>query len=129
MGWSSGQSARSAEARTAVKRLPPAAILAGVKSRAYSSSNNPRSPDGRWEVRRYIEKDFAAYFESDTRWCIELVNTETEEVLRDFIYSEFGNSSGWEYSGADEFKFASDSSQVVVTFTDGHKETVRLPKR
>jgi hypothetical protein len=100
-----------------------------TKSRAYSSSCNPRSPDGRWEVRRYIEKDFAAYFESDTRWRIELVNTETEEVLQEFSYSEFGNSSGWEYSGASEFEFAPDSSELVVTFTDGHKETVRLPKR
>jgi hypothetical protein len=96
-----------------------------MKSHGYPSGE--RSPDGRWEIRSYISKDFAAYFESETRWDIEIVNIATNDVVASFTYSEFGNSSGWEYSGAERLEFTPDSSAVVVKFVDGRTETVALP--
>ena len=96
-----------------------------MKSRTYPSGD--LSPDGRWEIRRFIAKDFASYLESDTRWEIEIVNTATEEVLKTFSYNEYGNSSGWQTSGAEELKFTPDSSAVIVKFADGRTERVELP--
>jgi len=91
------------------------------------SGDDKLSPDGRWEIKWRIEKDFNAYFESDTRWEIVVRDTATQEVFESFYYSEYGNSEGWRDSGVSSLEFAPDSASVIASYTDGRVETVALP--
>ena len=91
------------------------------------SGEDQRSPDGRWEIQWRIDKDFNAYFESETSWEITVRNTARQDVFDVFYYSEFKNSEHWTYSGVSRLEFTPDSSALIATYTDGRVNTIALP--
>ena len=85
------------------------------------------SPDGRWEIVWRIEKDFNAYFESDSRWEIVVRNRATQQVFDTFYYSEYANSRGSSSSGVEHLEFSPDSASVIAHWVGGKVETIALP--
>jgi hypothetical protein len=87
------------------------------------------SPDGRWEVRWVITKDFNSYFESDTRYEVRVINRATQKCLVSFVRSEFGNADGSRDSGLSDLEFLPDGVTLRATHENGTVEDVTLPSK
>jgi hypothetical protein len=86
-------------------------------------STDQISPDGRWGIEWRIERD-SLY---ERRWVIVLRNTVTQKVFHYFSYRAWEDSTGLDYSGVTDLKFAPDSAAVIAQYMHGNVETIALP--
>lgn len=86
------------------------------------------SPDRRWRIQWVLKKDFHAFFEAETQWCVYVIHEPTKKQFETFYRDDFENSAGAQTSGVSSVHFSSDGAVVIAQFVDGKTETLALPK-
>ena len=80
-----------------------------------------------WEIKWILTKDFSSYFESETKYDIQVINKLNGEVFKTFFRNEYANSTGDHDTGVRDIYFSEDGKSLVVINETGKKEIYLLP--
>ncbi|MCH8332123.1 MAG: hypothetical protein IH946_12260 [Bacteroidetes bacterium] len=82
----------------------------------------------KFEIYWKVVRDKETFFESDTKYEIQVIHTTTRKVVLSYGRSEYDNSEGSFEKGAKEVNFSSDGKNVIIDYENGDHEEVALPE-